>query len=431
MFERTPSRSSRGRVIATAFAGLIVIAAAGRSEAQLVGTGGTLGTGGTTGTGGSGGSVLTTTDLFVGVEETPPVALTVFEQSRFFNRAKCDCSAPIFLTMSLLPSGVAKRTQITQQTGSVYTILGGGCTSLITTQIGNCVPVPGGTLPMLTFLNKGRLDIQTDARFLSNNLISSTLFDAGVTLNSCEGGSVQQFNQTVNFLFDYDGDGNIDFYTTLTLLIDLTPPPAPMGVTVRGGDQALVMNWDLIDTSVVPDLLGYQILCSRADQYQVFKGTNNDAGGTNGAPFGPAFQTCPTTREAAEAAGTDAIDALDPAYVCSGLLSAQATSARIEVLQNEITYAAAVVAVDNSGNASAPQILFGKPIKTLSFYDVYRNEPPAGGAAGGFCSLSTAQPRAKTTAAALGLFALGAVGVAVSRRRRRQGPKQDQDKENR
>ncbi len=422
MVQPTPSRF---QAVAAAFALLIVIGAAGRAEAQ-VGSGGTFGTGGTTGTGGSGGSPLTTSDLFVGVEETPPVALTVFEQSRFFNRAKCDCSAPIFLTMSLLPSGVAKRTQITQQTGSVYTVLGSGCTTLFFNNVANCLQVPGGTLPMLTFLNKGRLDIPTDARFLSNNLINSSVFDAGVSLNSCEGGSVQQFNQTVNFLFDYDGDGNIDFYTTLTLLIDLTPPPAPMNVKIQGGDQALVLSWDLIDTSVVPDLLGYQVLCSRADQYQVFTGDINDAGGTNNAPFGPAFQTCPPTRAAAEDAGVNALTALDPRYVCSGLLSAQTTSTRVEVLQNEITYAAAVVAVDNSGNASAPLVQFGTPIKTLSFYDVYRNEPPSGGAAGGFCSLSTARPRARTTAGALGLFTLGAVGLAVARRRRRQKPAREE-----
>jgi hypothetical protein len=411
--------SHRSRALAAAVITLILFAAVGRAEAQLVGSGGTVGTGGTTGTGGSGGSVLTTSDLFVGVEETPPVALTTFEESRFFNKARCDCSAPVFLTMSLLPSGVAKRNQITQQTGSVYTFLGPGCNSLTPLQVGNCVAVPGGTVPMLTFLNKGRLDIPTDARFLSSYLTLSSVLDAGIAVNSCEvAANVQQFNQTVNFLFDYDGDGNIDLPISLTILIDLTPPPAPMGVTVQGGDQALVMNWDLIDTSVVPDLLGYQILCSRADQYQVFKGDLNDAGETSGAPFGPAFQTCPATLQAAEAAGTDSIAALDPRFVCSGLLSAQATSARIEVLQNEITYAAAVVAVDNSGNASAPVIQFGKPIKTLSFYDVYRNEPPSGGAAGGFCSLSTTRPRARTTAGALGLFALGAVGLGLSRRRR-------------
>jgi hypothetical protein len=416
MFQRTPSRSA---IIGAAVAGLIVISAAGRAEAQLVGSGGTLGSGGTTGTGGSTGSVLSTSDLFLGVEETPPVALTTFEESRFFNKARCDCSAPVFLTMSLLPSGVAKRNQITQQTGSVYTILGPGCTTLIANQIGNCVPVPGGTVPMLTFLNKGRLDIQTDVRFLSSFLTGSSLFDGGVSINNCEVNNVSQFNQSVNFLFDYDGDGTIDLSTTLTLLIDLTPPPAPMNVTVRGGDEALVLNWDLIDTSVVPDLLGYQILCSRADKYQVFNGTNNDAGGTNGAPFGPAFQTCPDTRIAQENAGVSAIDARDPAFVCSGLLSAQATSARVEILQNDITYATAVVAVDNSGNASVPMVQYGTPIKTLSFYDVYRNQPPPGGAAGGFCSLSTARPRARTTAGALGLFALGAVGLGFARRRRR------------
>jgi hypothetical protein len=227
--------------------------------------------------------------------------------------------------------------------------------------------------------------------------------------------------QTVNVLFDFNGDGTAELSLSTSLLIDLSPPPPPMGVTVQGGNEALVFNWKSIDTALVPDLQGYQILCSRADQYQVFNGKDNDAGGTNGAPFGPAFQTCPATLAASAAAGVHGLEALDPAFVCSGLLSPQTTSARVEILQNDITYAAAVVAIDNSGNASEPIVNYGTPIKTLSFYDVYRNQTPQGGATGGFCALPTARPGLASTLGGLALAALGALGLAIGRRRR--GPR--------
>ncbi len=151
--------------------------------------------------------------------------------------------------------------------------------------------------------------------------------------------------------------------------------------------------------------------------YQVFNETAAPDGGlgTGSGPFGAAFLTCPKTRT-----GTG-VEGLDPLYVCSGLLSPQTTSARVEILQNDITYAAAVVAVDNSGNPSEPLINYGTPIKTLSFYDVYRNQTPQGGATGGFCALPTARPRLATTLAAIGLFAFGALGLAIARRRR--GPR--------
>jgi hypothetical protein len=403
--------STRSRAVIAAFVGLLVLAAAGRAEAQT-GTGGSIltGSGGT-----SGNSVLQSSDFFLGIEQTPPVSLTTFELARFFNKARCDCSAPVSIFISLLPSGVAKRSQVTAQTGTVSVILGPGCSTLLNQQIGNCVPVPGGSEQVLTFLNQGKFEVPTNARFLSNYLNASTTFDGGASVTGCQANNIGQFTQTANILFDYDGDGIVDLALTMSLLIDLTPPPAPTGVTVRGGDEALIMNWDPISTAVVPDLLGYQILCSRADQFQVFKGTDNDGGGVNGGPFAPAFQTCPSTRT-----GTG-VENLDPAFVCSGQLTAQATSDRVEILQNDITYAAAVVAVDNSGNASEPRVLFGTPIKTLSFYDVYRGQTPQGEATGGFCALSTAPAGAKGTGAALGLFAVGSVVLAVRRHRRRKG----------
>src|ERR1700733_8997538 len=107
MFNRT---SLKSLVIAAGIAGLIVIATAGRAEAQ-VGTGGTLGIG--VGTGGTTGSTtFAAGDFFTTIQQqtNPPANLTTFELSRFFNQAACDCSTPVNIFIALLASGIAKRT---------------------------------------------------------------------------------------------------------------------------------------------------------------------------------------------------------------------------------------------------------------------------------------------------------------------------------
>lgn len=396
---------------------LVVVATPGRAEAQ-VGTGGILGT---VGTGGSGGTAFAAGDFFTSIQQQtdPPVSLTTFELSRFFNKANCDCSTPINVFIALLSSGVAKRQTAGITTGTVSVVLGTGCSSIIGLQTGQaagaCLQI--ASEPVLTFLDQVSYTVPTDARTLSTFFNSTgAIFDGGTTANNgtataCTSPIGQSFTQTINFNFDF-GSGTIDLSIPLMVVIDLVPPPAPTGVTIRGGDEALVMNWTAVDQATTPDLLGYQILCSRAGQYQVFNETPTNDGGTSTGSFGSAFQICPKT-----ATGTG-IEGLDPLFVCSPQLSAQATSDRVEILQNDIVYAAAVVAIDASGNPSEPLVNYGKPVKTLSFYDVYRDQTPQGQATGGFCAISTARPVAKTTAA-LSLLAV-AIGVVVTRRRRRR-----------
>jgi hypothetical protein len=414
-------KSLKSLTVAAAITGLIVIATVGRAEAQ-VGTGGTLGIG--TGTGGSGGTAFAAGDFFTSIQQQsdPPVSLTTFELSRFFNKANCDCSTPVNVFIALLSSGIAKRQTAAITTGTVSIVLGNGCNSVQGLNngqaVGSCLQI--ASEPVLTFLNQASYTVGTDARTLSTFFnATGVVVDGGTgttgTATACTAPTAQSFTQTLNFNFDF-GSGSIDLSVPFSVLIDLVPPPPPMGLKVQGGDEALVLNWQSIDQALVPDLLGYQILCSRADQYQVFDENPADDGGTSTGAFGSAFQTCPKTRVAAGIDG--GVESLNPQFVCSGLLSAQATSDRVEILQNEITYAAAVVAIDNSGNPSAPTIGFGKPVKTLSFYDVYRDETPQGGATGGFCAISTARPGAKTTAA-LSLLAVASIGVVLTRRRRR------------
>ena len=185
---------------------------------------------------------------------------------------------------------------------------------------------------------------------------------------------------------------------------------------IGSGNEGLNVTWTGIDTSVTPDLQGYQVLCDRAGSLQVF------ANGT----FGAGFRTCPSTPI------PDGVNShilgLDPNFTCSKMLTQTASSWRIKILQNDITYGVAVVAVDNSYNASAPTVFYGEPQKTLSFYDVYRNGdetntmpggmPTPGGASGGLCAVSGTRSR---SAGAAGLAAIALViGLALGARRRRR-----------
>jgi hypothetical protein len=402
--------------------GALLVCGSGRAFAQF-GSGGStgLGSGGTTGTG----STFTTDDFFIGVQAVQGVNLSTFDAGRFFDVARCNCATPVTLFISMLATGFAKRSAVIASTGNAGTIsvwLGSVCGD--PNYQGNpnlCRKIDSE--PLLTFLNQGSWSISSDARVLSTYLANAvtTTVDGGTT-----GGSTGpctaptgSFTQTIQVQIDYDGNGTADLTIGYGVIVDLQPPPEPTGITVEGGNQAVIVNWNQVDQSLVTDLIGYQILCSRADQYQVFPETEADGGSAEGT-FSSAFESCPANRT-----GTG-VEGEDPTFVCSPLLSAIAKSYRVQILQNGITYAVGVVAIDNSGNASPVTVRYGTPVKTDSFYDVYRDGYAAsnntstsdpGGASGGFCAVAARRP-GRRSAIAIGLFGLGAAGLAWARRRR-------------
>ncbi len=272
----------KSRIFAASVVAALALFASGRAHAQLLGTGGTTittGTGGNTGT-----STFSASDFFVGVQQTQGVNLSAFDVARFFNQAHCNCSTPVYLFIAIQPQSVGKRTTVTNVQGNISVVLGNGCSTLVNESIVNCVVL--AQEPTLTFLNDTSYTIKTDARTLSTYPEPDsciTTFDAGAT--SIDGGTsvtgtstgacsaTGQFDQAINVLIDFNGDNSPDVSGGLSssLLIDLSPPPPPTNVTIQGGDEALIMKWTDVDTSLTTDLLGYQILCSRADQYQVFK----------------------------------------------------------------------------------------------------------------------------------------------------------------
>src|SRR5580692_2913971 len=175
----------KSRIFAASIVAALALFASGRAQAQLLGTGGnTI----TTGTGGStGASTFSSSDFFIGVQQTAGVNLSAFDVSRFFNQARCNCSMPVYLFVALEPQSVAKRTTITNVQGNISVVLGNGCTTLINENIANCVVL--AQEPTLTFLNDTSYQIKTDARTLSTflNPTGITTFDAGAT--SIDGGT--------------------------------------------------------------------------------------------------------------------------------------------------------------------------------------------------------------------------------------------------
>ncbi len=216
-------------------------------------------------------------------------------------------------------------------------------------------------------------------------------------------------------MLDTNNDGVPDSPFTTSVRVDLSAPPRPVvpegPAGVSGGNQAVIINWEGIDIKTYGDLIGYQVLCHRAEGLQVF----------NDGTFEPSFRTCINDEMRPEG-----VMDLNPNFACSPLLAASTRSFRVNILQNEIPYGVAVVAVDKSGNASSPEIIYGTPIKTSSFYDIYRDgyegssngEYTPGQATGGFCTLV---PGRATTGTAFGVAgAIVAAAAVIARRRRRR-----------
>jgi hypothetical protein len=377
-----------------------------------------------TGTAGTSGSSFADADFFIGIQKTEGINLSSFDLQKFFNKGACDCSVPVWVYATLTASGFAKKASATS--GTIEILVGtncnmplykAGCTNLYSDQI-------------TTFFAQGRHTSQTTARELSRNTTVTAQVDGGISTDTtadCSGNGIGTgFSQPIWLNLDFGSDGVIDFSTSTSVQIDLTPTPAPTNVKVAGGNEALNVSWTDIDFATNPDLQGYQILCRREADQQVFKDN------TFGAYYKSARTYCPA---AGMAAG---IEGLDPLFACSPLLTRSTSSYRIKILENKVWYAAAVVAIDNSGNAAAPVLNgfdptfmnptnFAQPAPTLSFYQVYRNGNETNGAAGqmatpgtasgGFCAVAApATRRPWTIVLAVG----GALACAGLRRRRRK-----------
>jgi hypothetical protein len=407
---------------------LLVATSIARPAAAQTGLGGAIGTTTTT---------LTTDDLRIVPQQEAGTAFTVFDLARFFNISNCQCATPVFLFFTFTTSGFAKRALLPQ--GTIEFWAGTACddntTGLRQTR---CVPLAlggsaGNTVVLSAFANTGGIVVPTTAQVLSQNFgVSATSSGGGGT--SGTSGVVgpagpaacttnQAFQTTIWALVKFSTSATTGYDATIQqqIDVDLSPPPVPVWndiggqfIGAAGGNEAVVTGWTGIDTSTTIDLLGYQILCDRGGALQVFKtGT-----------YAPAYTTCPGMFTTTETLDTG-IHTLDSAYVCSPLLSALATSYRTKILENGVTYGVAVVAIDQHYNVSTPDVTYGTPQKTLSFYEQYRNgdsanqqpgqQPDPGRATGGYCALGGAS--FTRLGDGVGAALIVVVGLALARRR--------------
>jgi hypothetical protein len=402
----------------------LVLALGVARAASAQGTGGTLGT--TT--------TFTSDDFAVVVQESPGAAFPDFDLQRFFNVANCQCKVPVYLFFTLSSSGFQKKAGLPE--GSIEFWAGLGCNDITTgLREGRCTRLhlqgsSAYSMVLSAFATAGGVVIPSDTQVLSQNFgqpstvttggggVTGTTGTAGPSGDAaCTTGLA--FSQNIWALVTFSGSTTYDVAATLAVNVDLAPPPPPdpTSISVTGGNEAVVVKWTGIDVATTPDILGYQVLCDRAGSLQVFK---------NGA-YGEGFATCATNT----LTGLDAqVRALDPNFICSPLLSALSTSYRVKILQNGITYGVGLISIDTHHNASAPFLFYGSPVKTLSFYDVYRNgdsantmpgdAPDPGRASGGYCAVGGGAGTHRLGAGGAVALVVGLALVVVRRRRGRR-----------
>jgi len=363
----------------------------------------TLLTAGTAAAQDGGTSSLGSADFFIGVQRVPGANLSDFDVARFFNKARCECDETVYVYVALTNAGFAKRTSV-DRNGNIEFWVGSDCGN-VSLRDQRCIRLASPTLA--AFLNSGRETMETTARVLSTYTVAGQVdggtigFTPNPTCTLPEG--VQSFSQTI-FAITTSGMGTPQVLASRQIFIDLTPPPPqdPEMLHAEGVEQAVTISWPGVDSAVITDVLGYQVLCNRAGELKVF------SDGT----FEPGFQTC-----FKNLTPTSGVAGLDPFFTCSPLLAPTSRSYRVKILQNDITYGVAVVAIDRSGNPSIPDILYATATNTKSFYDVYRNDQPnPGGASGGMCTLGA---RTTSRGAVTGLGAgLALAAIVIARRRR-------------
>src|SRR5262249_28007921 len=139
------------------------------------------------------------------------------------------------------------------------------------------------------------------------------------------GNLVDGFTQTL-WLFVGTNEGRHDtLMDSMPLAMDTVPPPAPANVKIEPANEALTVSWDAVDKTITSDLHGYQVFCTRADQFQVF------GDGTFSASIDPCGDTI------SDEVPTAIADA-NTHFICSDFLAVSETSYRLKVLQNMIGY---------------------------------------------------------------------------------------------
>lgn len=311
---------------------------------------------------------LTAADVslsFLTTEETPERALTDAELAATFNRKRCACAVPVRARVELTTEGAAK---LADDELSVELRIGEDCDSA--DRADKCPVIgEGGTVSA------------TDRTYLTTIGVDALFRRVTTEAAPCETNGTKSV--TLWVWLHRDGP-KLKLTPSRTLKLQGTRPPAPTIAEVVPGEGALGVTWK--PPTNAKQVVAYQLVCDPGPR----------------PPSDPAFEVCASEADAR----------LDDAHVCSPKLGADERTTRITGLEDGISHAVAVVAVDAFGNPSAPSAaVAGTPGPSRDFYELYEE---AGGSAHPGCTMMGAP------AASRGCVGPVLLGLALLARRARR-----------
>ena len=282
-------------------------------------------------------------------------SLTTAEAATYLNQARCQCATPVQVLVQMASASRSKLSSLTAAGTNARLYVGNACAQL--NSAGNAPQCPEtaklGQLDGLSALSvNGSWAVETTV-----DKLFAAAGDCSATLAT-----------TIWLWIDSTGRGYPDSGVAaanapeLGISLDGMPPQAPSGITVEGGDQALMVSWTPLSAADWPDLAGYLVFCMSGDGLQLFNPSYYSSQYLTGqilcSASTPPTSTPGTTSSAA--GNTTAVEVAAPAvfqnlysnYLCSGLLPPTQTGVRLGTLQNGISYTVGVAAVDSHGNPS-------------------------------------------------------------------------------
>jgi hypothetical protein len=293
------------------------------------------------------------------------VDLSTTDAAIYFNQARCQCNTKVRILVRMAYASQSKLASLTTTGTNAKLYVGANCAGLNSLNVPYCPDsaILGELNGLSTLSSYGSWAVETtvDKIFAGVGVACTDTLTTSIVL---------WINTTGTISPDLTGSSA----PYLAIKLDGTPPPAPTGVVVESGGDALEVSWAWEATDN-PDLAGYLVFCMQGDGLQVFNPSfyNSDS---NKYDCAGSSQYCtsqilcqdvapaPSTDLPFSAAGvTTASEVqapaifqnLNPAYLCSGRLSPSQLSVRLGALQGGVPYTVGVAAVDDSGNASPIQ----------------------------------------------------------------------------
>jgi hypothetical protein len=266
----------------------------------------------------------------------------------YFSAARCACPTSVAVDLVLGSDGAAKL-----QTGDSL-----DATVMVGSDCDNAAAAACQTVGSVLTLDASTTES-------SETLSTAAVFSAAGAGGSC--GALSASSTRLWAIVRQNGT-RIASHPSLAIGIGGAGPQAPTAVKLTTADSGLLVSWTGVADGTT--IQGYQILC---------------APGPSPAPAA-AYELCPAAAAAAPDGGTGPFATLDAKLVCSDLVSASVTTARVHGLANGTAYQVAVIAIGNDGTPSTPSDAAQEtPGPTLGFDDLYKE---AGGTGQAGCAVA-------------------------------------------